>query len=63
MSDPKGGEGRFQIGSNSAKYSNDFFSETTGQILMKHGRNDHLVALNLVNENREWPNVYAIWSQ
>ena len=28
---------------NSAKSSNDFFSETTGQILMKLGHNDHLV--------------------
>ena len=41
-SDPTGGWGRDQMGSNSAKSSNDFFSETTGHILMKLGHNDHL---------------------
>ena len=31
------------MGSNSAKSSNDFSSEITGQMLLKFGHNDHLV--------------------
>ena len=34
---------------NSAKSSNDF-SETTGQILMKLGHNDHLVGIRIYTE-------------
>ena len=40
---PPGGWGRGQMGSNSVKSSNEFSSETTGQILMKLGHNDHLM--------------------
>ena len=37
-----GVEGRAEWGSNSAKSSNDFSSETTGHILMKLVHNDHM---------------------
>ena len=39
---PQGAEGWGKIGSKCAKSSNDF-SETTGQILMKLGHNDHVL--------------------
>ena len=42
-SDPPGAEGRGQMVLNSAKSSNDFSSETTGQVGMTVGYNDHLV--------------------
>ena len=40
---PQRAEGQGQMGSNSAKSSKDFFSENTGQILMKLCHNDHPV--------------------
>ena len=35
------------MGSNSEKSSNDLYSETTGQIFMRLGHNDHLLNKNL----------------
>ena len=44
------------MGSNSAKSSNDFSSETTGQVWINVGYNDHLVMENRIYTWKEYYN-------